>query len=52
VEAVVTTVLVNVIGIESSLALSIAVLDRVVGYWFVILIGLILYAVRARRGMD
>jgi len=51
VEAVVTTVLVNVIGIESSLALSIAVLDRVVGYWFVILIGLILYAVRARRGM-
>lgn len=51
VEGAMITVLVKVVDLDPSLAASVAVLDRVVGYWTVIVIGLILYARRARRGM-
>jgi glycosyltransferase 2 family protein len=51
VEGAIITVLVKVMDMENSLAASIAVLDRVIGYWLVIAIGLVLYGRRARRGL-
>lgn len=51
VESAIVAVLVSVMDMNRDLAASIAVLDRVIGYWMVIAIGLILYARRARRAM-
>jgi uncharacterized protein (TIRG00374 family) len=51
VEVAVSTVFVEIFDMSKPLAVSIALLDRVVGYWAVIVIGLILYFRRARRGM-
>jgi len=51
VEGAIVAVLVSVMDMNRDLAASIAVLDRVIGYWMVIVIGLILYARRARRGL-
>jgi len=49
VEGATIAVLVKVIGMDPSLAGSIAILDRVVGYWSLVLVGLILYLYRLRR---
>ena len=43
-------VLIKVIGVEPTLASSIILLDRVVAYWSLILVGLTLYLRRLRRG--
>ena len=43
-------VLVKVIGLDPALAGSIVLLDRVVAYWSLILVGLALYVRRLRRG--
>ncbi len=51
VEGAITTVLVRFMDMDSSLALSIALLDRVIGYWTVILVGIVLSILRARRGL-
>lgn len=51
VEAGITTVLVSVLGMDPALAASIVLLDRVIGYWSVIAVGLVLYARRARRAL-
>ena len=48
VEGAMTALLVAV-GIDHSLALAITLLDRVIGYWSVILIGAIVYVARLRR---
>jgi uncharacterized membrane protein YbhN (UPF0104 family) len=45
-------VLVSVMGMNPTLAASIVVLDRVIGYWSVIVVGLVLYVRRARRGLS
>jgi len=44
-------VLVSVMGMNPTLAASIVVLDRVIGYWSVLVVGLLLYARRARQGL-
>lgn len=44
-------VLTQVVDLPASLAVSIVVLDRVIGYWSVILVGLVLYARRLRRAV-
>ncbi len=48
VEAAVIVVL-KLVDVDADLASSIAILDRVIGYWSLILVGLILYMVRLRR---
>ncbi len=51
VEGATVAVLVAVIGMENDLAASIALLDRVIGYWSIVGIGFILYLRRARHGL-
>lgn len=41
----------DLVGVDTAMGGSIAVLDRVVGYWSVIVVGLILYLVRMRRDL-
>ena len=48
-EAGTGAVLIHVFGMSSSLAVSIILLDRVVAYWSLIVIGLVLYVLRFRR---
>ena len=48
VEAAVIVVL-KLVDVDADLASSIAILDRVIGYWSLIAVGLILYMVRLRR---
>ena len=50
VEAAVVVVL-KLVDVDADMAGSIAVLDRVIGYWSLILVGLILYAIRMRRDL-
>ena len=50
VEAAIIVVL-KLVDVEPDLASSIAILDRVVGYWSLIVVGVILYAVRMRRAV-
>lgn len=49
VEGATIAVLHELLDVEINLAGSIALLDRVVGYWSVIVVGLVLYLVRVRR---
>jgi len=51
VETATVAVLVSVLGMDPALAASITVLDRVIGYWSVIAVGLVLYLRRARRAI-
>ena len=51
VEAGTITVLVELIGVDKSLATSVVLLDRVVGYWSLLVVGLVLYLRRVRRGL-
>jgi uncharacterized protein (TIRG00374 family) len=46
---VATIKVLDLVGIETGMGGSIAVLDRVIGYWSVIVVGLVLYLVRMRR---
>lgn len=43
------TIILGAVGIGSSLAFSITLLDRVIGYWSVILVGFLLYLHRMRK---
>jgi uncharacterized protein (TIRG00374 family) len=49
VELGVGSVLVGVLGLDPLLAGSIILLDRIVAYWSLLVVGLVLYAWRARR---
>jgi uncharacterized protein (TIRG00374 family) len=51
VEAAVIVVL-KLVDVNADLASSIAILDRVIGYWSLILVGMILYMVRLRRDVS
>lgn len=51
VESATVAVLVAFIGMEPSLAAAIILLDRVMSYWSVIAVGLLLYLRRARRAL-
>ena len=42
-------VVLTLIGVDTSMAGSIALLDRVIGYWSIVAVGVVLYARRARR---
>lgn len=42
-------VVLTLIGLDTPMAGSIALLDRVIGYWSIVAVGLALYARRARR---
>ncbi len=42
-------VVLTLIGLDTPMAGSIALLDRVIGYWSIVAVGLVLYARRARR---
>jgi glycosyltransferase 2 family protein len=46
---VATIKVLQLVDVETDLAGSIALLDRVVGYWSIIAFGLVLYVVRVRR---
>ena len=46
---VATIKVLDLVGIDTGMGGSIAVLDRVIGYWSVIVVGLVLYLVRMRR---
>lgn len=46
---VATIKVLDLVGIDTGMGGSIAVLDRVIGYWSVIVLGLVLYLVRTRR---
>lgn len=48
---VATIKVLDLVGIGTGLGGSIAVLDRVIGYWSVILVGLVLYLVTMRRDL-
>ena len=48
VEAAVVVVL-KLVDVHADLASSIAILDRVIGYWSLIVVGLVLYLHRLRR---
>lgn len=39
----------KLVGVDTAMAGSVALLDRVIGYWSIILLGMVLYARRARR---
>jgi hypothetical protein len=39
----------QVIGLTPDMALAITILDRVIGYWSIIAVGLVLYLLRMRR---
>ena len=39
----------KLVGVDAAMAGSVALLDRVIGYWSIILLGMVLYARRARR---
>jgi uncharacterized protein (TIRG00374 family) len=49
---VATIKVLQLVDVETSLAGSIALLDRVVGYWSVIFIGIVLYVFRFRRELS
>ncbi len=42
-------VVLTLIGLDTPMAGSIALLDRVIGYWSIVAVGIVLYARRARR---
>ena len=44
-------VVLKLVDVNPDMAGSIAVLDRVIGYWSLILVGLILYGLRLRRDL-
>lgn len=51
VESATVAVLVSFFGMDPALAASIIVLDRVIAYWSVIAVGIVLYLRRARRAL-
>lgn len=51
VEAAVIVVL-KLVDVDADLASSIAILDRVIGYWSLIAVGMVLYMVRLRRDVS
>ena len=51
VEGATVSVLVHILDMQKDVAASIALLDRVIGYWSIIAIGAVLYISRARRGL-
>jgi len=42
----------RLVGVDDSTAVAIALLDRVIGYWSVILVGLPLYILHARKDVE
>lgn len=49
---VATTKVLQLVDVDASLAGSIAILDRVVGYWSIIAVGLVLYVLRVRHDLN
>ncbi|HQY31747.1 MAG TPA: flippase-like domain-containing protein, partial [Thermomicrobiales bacterium] len=50
VEAAVVVVL-KLVDVDADMAGSIAILDRLIGYWSLILVGMIMYIIRVRRDL-
>ena len=46
---VATIKVLDLVGVDTGMGGSIAVMDRVIGYWSVIVVGLVLYLLRMRR---